>query len=265
MERLNMRFVSFFKLCAVVALLGGCAIHQSEQEKHIAFLSASVTPEKGMTTRDVALRGNLAVEATKGSGADIGMAALMLLNSGSFQKTAAKHDHLEVWMPVSEASEENDAKLKMSKILVNSINKTFVHPYETKLDEATVEDDRFIRINGPSCENWSCIVNGSFPSKTARKWEGNMLKYDHQTLVAGNQCPCYVYEGLSGGFAFYKLIKDYRGNPRFEAQPTSFGGEDFYTRLSANLPDWAYYYVAKQPPGTDMKVPALFNKGKRVN
>ncbi|GAB6142493.1 hypothetical protein JCM14076_32230 [Methylosoma difficile] len=272
-----MKLMALTKWCVLTIILGGCAIHQAEQEKRIAYLSAGVIPEKGMSAKDVLLRGNLAAEAAKGSGAGIGMAALMLLNSVDFQKTAAKHDHLETWMPVSEARDEYEAKLKMSKILENAIFKTFSPPYQAKVDE--IEDEatigvisrgRFIRIDGPGCENWSCKVNATIPSETASISDGTMLKYGHPIL--GQNCPCYVYTGLAGIGGFVKITKEYveQGSinghwHRFESKPISFVGEDFYTRLSANLPDWAYYYVAKQPPNTDMKVPALFNKGKRVN
>jgi hypothetical protein len=210
---LLMKFVSFFKLFSVAALLGGCAIHKAEQEKHIAFLSAGAIPEKGITVRDVVLQGNLAGEAATGSGADIGMAALMLLNSGDFQKTAAKYDHLETWMPISEAKDENEAKLKMSKILENAIFKTFGLPYQAKIDE--IEDEatigaisrgRFIRVDGPGCENWSCKINATIPSETASTSDGTMLKYEHPI---GQLCPCYVYAGLAGIGGFVKITKEY--------------------------------------------------------
>ena len=272
-----MRFVVFLKLGVVVILLGGCAIHKAEQEKNIAFLSAGVTAEKGLSTRDVVLRGNLAGEVANGSGTDIGMAALMLLNSGDFQVKATKQDHLEVWMPVSEASNEKQAKMKMSSILESAINKTFSSPYKTKIDE--IEDiattgaksiGRFIRIDGPGCENWSCRVNATILSEiNVNSSYGDMFKYEHS--IPGQHCPCYVYMGLAGIGGFVKITKEYVEQGvfngywhRFETKPMSFGGEEFYIRLSENLPDWVYYYVAKQPPGTDMKVPALFNKGKRV-
>ncbi|PPD50738.1 MAG: hypothetical protein CTY16_01070 [Methylobacter sp.] len=273
-----MKVMAFLKWSALAVILSGCAVYQAEKQKHIALLSAGAIPDKGVSSKEWLRRGNLGIQAANGTGADMGMAALMLLNSGDFQKAAAKQDHLEAWMPLSEARDEQDAKLKMSRIVENAILRTFDAPYQAKVDEyedeatmGAVSRYRFIRIDGPGCENWSCKAYAPVPSDTASISDGDMLKYDHQ--VSGKPCPCYVYEGLDGGIGgFVKVTKEsveqgsINGHwHRFESKPTSFGGDEFYAKLSANMPDWVFYYVAKKPPETDMIVPALFNKGKRVN
>jgi len=103
-----MKVIAFLKLSALAVILSGCAVYKAEKQKHIALLSAGAIPEKGVSGKEWLRRGNLGAQAANRTGADMGMAALMLLNSVDFQKAAAKQDHLEAWMPLSEARDEQD-------------------------------------------------------------------------------------------------------------------------------------------------------------
>lgn len=257
----------------LTGLLSGCAANQQ-----IAFLSSGVTSNQGISAKNLRSSANLGLQSAIGSGADIVIVSALLLNSSDYQTTVAKYDHLEVWMPLSEAKDKHQAKLKMSAILENAIHKTLAVGYKSRIDEyeneavlGAVNRTRFIRIDGPDCENWSCAAYTTIPSETASQWQGNMIKYAYQAVIAGKQCPCYVYDGLQGGVRFVKILKEHDRQGlisghwhQLESKPNHFGGEAFYSRLSANLPDWVYCYVAKQPVNTTMTVPALFNQGRRL-
>ncbi|PPD43831.1 MAG: hypothetical protein CTY16_12930 [Methylobacter sp.] len=150
----------------LTALLSGCAANQQ-----IAFLSSGVTPNQGISSKNLRRGANLGLQSAIGSGVDITMASALLLNSSDYQTTAAKYDHLEAWMPLSEAKDEHEAKLKMSAILEHAIHKTLAVGYKTRIGEyeneavlGVVNRTRFIRIDGPDCENWSCAAYITIPS-----------------------------------------------------------------------------------------------------
>lgn len=265
------------KLMLLAISASSCAIYTAEQQKQVALISAGVSVNKGLSAKAAILRGNLALEASNASGVGIGVASMLLFNSLDYQKTAASYDHLEAWMPVSEAKDEHEAALLMSQVVENALRKTFTAPYQIKIDEyeniatiGVVDRFRMLRIIGPECENWSCRVLATLPSNTASINEGRMIKYDYPLL--GKPCPCYVYAGLAGILGFEKITQEFAEKGvingvwhRFKTHPIGFGGEDFYTQLSANLPAWVYYYVAKQPPNSTMNAPALFNQGRRID
>lgn len=236
-------------LFVLVTVLYGCA---GINKQNIALMSAGVTAEDGVSAKQVRRAGLLGISAAKGSGLGMGVAAGLLLASSDFQAMAAKDSHLEVWMPLSEAKDEEDAKFKMSEILLNATVKALgemgfkarVDEYSDKSTMGAIETVRILRIDGPGCEKESCLAQGSFPSITASTWVGNLLKYEQQTMIAGKQCPCYAYKELQGGVVLSKVLREYDetggtgGHWRqFElaAFPRSY--EDFYLRLTSNLPD----------------------------
>lgn len=105
-----------FVAVSIASALTACAIHHPP----VALMSVGVKPADGITLQ-TAIRGtNLGLAAARGTGLDVGVASAMLLSSNNgrdFQNFIAKFDHLEVWMPISEAKDEEEAKFKMSKIL----------------------------------------------------------------------------------------------------------------------------------------------------
>lgn len=251
----------------------GCAVHQP----NIAMLSSGLSVPDDVTVKQGLRAANLGLQAATGTGLGLGVAAGQLLNTGDYQKTAAKFNHLEVWMPVSEAKRPDEAKFKMSKLLEEAVRNTILAPYQSKLYEyeniavfGAVDKHRGIRIDGPGCEAWSCIAYVSIPTPTSVTGKkGDMVKYDHPVSKGHIQCPCWVYDEMGGGIAFAKITKEFdeKGSGsgqwhRIESKPADFSNEDFYSLLSRNLPDWAYLYIAVQP---GMEVPAFFNAGFRIN
>ncbi len=275
-----MKHKLFLTLPLVALTLYGCA---GIKKQNIALMSAGVTAENGVSAKQVREASLLGISAARGSGVGMGVAAGLLLASGDFQANAASSTHLEVWMPLSEAKDEEDAKFKMSDILVNATVKALgemgfkarVDEYSNQSTIGIIDTFRILRIDGPGCEKESCLAQGSFPSATASTWMGDMVKYDHQTTIAGKQCPCYAYFELGGYVVLSKVLREYdeKGSTGGHWRRFELGGfpgpnpglnEEFYLRLTANLPDWAFYYHGQSKSNTKGYVSALYNQGKRI-
>jgi hypothetical protein len=266
-------------LLVLVSVLYGCA---GINKQNMALMSAGMTAEDGVSAKQVRKTGLLGLSAAKGNGLGMGVATGLLLASGDFQENAAKYSHLEVWMPLSEAKDDEEAKFKMSDSLLNATIKALgemgfkarVDEYSDKSTMGAIETVRILRIDGPGCEKESCLAQGSFPSATASTWVGDMVKYDHQT-IAGKQCPCYAYFELDGYVVLSKVLREYdeKGSTGGHWRRFELGGfpgpnpglnEEFYLRLPANLPDWAFYYHGQSKSNTNGNSSALYNQGKRI-
>lgn len=273
-----MRIQSFIIFAAVV--LSGCAAPM----KNVAYISLGAAKNPGKISDSTGFRSTqlgLAVVSTSTpggipSGVGIGIAAARLLASENFQTLARKHNHVEVWMPVSEAINESEAQLKMSSLMENAIRKSFQPPYQTKIIEfdnsstvGVVDRFRKILVDGPLCENWSCIVEASIPTSSANQWCGKMIKIDEPGIPGGDEH--YAYSGLEG-IVFAKITKEYDKNGLFaghwhkieSAVAQGFDYEQLFQRISAGLPDWAFLYIAPKSKDNPLAGPALLNKGVKV-
>jgi hypothetical protein len=206
-------------------------------------------------------------------GADIGIAAAaLLLHSGKSKPLHSpdNSNYFRIGMPGSEASDDLEAQIKMGALVEKAIIAS-LHPiYETRIEEY---DDqylfnnlrvRWIRVNGPQCENWSCQVHGPIPTKTALQWEGKITK--NKT----NDKDFYIYRVLSEEtIGFVKITNEYDENKLLSGRQHIVEGkelpdldyEQFFQRVSANLPDWVYFYITQKD-----KWPYTLNKGiKTIN
>ncbi|NOU15803.1 MAG: hypothetical protein HOO92_17870 [Methylococcaceae bacterium] len=104
------------------------------------------------------------------SGAGVGVAvAGLLLSSGSSRPLnyADNSNYLTIGMPISEATDEDDAQIKMGALVEYAIIKALGHDYQSKIIEyddhyafGRTYRPRWILVNGPLCENWSCQALG---------------------------------------------------------------------------------------------------------
>jgi hypothetical protein len=111
------------------------------------------------------------------------------------------------------------------------------------------------RVDGPYCENGSCQVLGPLPTANALQWEGEMVKKQ----VLGKEVYSYnrPFEQTIG---FVKITKEYdkkgalAGSRHFVKgmEVSGFDYQQFFQRVSENLPDWVYFRIAKKgiPPYT---------------
>lgn len=194
-------------------------------------------------------------------GAGIGVATAILLGSSgskSSKNIADNSNYLVVAMPLNEASSEIDAQLKMGGKLENAITKALGTGYQTRLEE--YEDyyafgqtlrPRWLRVNGPLCENWSCQILAPIPTANALQWEGGMTS---KKIASGQEA--YVYKkGLEQEtIGLVKITKEYdkegfiAGKRHYVegAEIPDFDYAQFFQRISENLPEWAYIRVVQK-------------------
>lgn len=207
-------------------------------------------------------------------GAEIGLAAAsLLLKSGTPKhlNIPDNSNYLKIGMPATEANDEIDAQIKMGTLVEKAIIDA-LHPiYETRIEE--YEDHhgiggtlrpRWIRINGPSCEQWSCQIHAPIPTATALQWEGKIQKF------TTNNKTFYAYPVLSEEtIGFVKITKEYDSNKLLSGPIHFVEGieipnldyEQFYQRVSANLPSWVDLCIAQKD-----KWPYTLNRGvKTIN
>jgi hypothetical protein len=207
-------------------------------------------------------------------GAEIGIASVLLLGSGRSKPLVMAHhaNYLTIDMPVSEAENEKSAQLKMGVLVENAIIKSLQPIYQTRIEEyddtymfGRVLRPRWIRVNGPYCENWSCQVHGPIPTANALQWEGEIERIKEPR--DGNYY--YRYSSiLKQTIALVKITKEYdddgflSGSRHFVhgEEVAGFDYEQFFQRISENLPSWVTYHIAIT---NQAKYPYLLINGKK--
>jgi hypothetical protein len=196
---LFMPLKTVFTLGLVALATSGCANVQKPYAQNPYNPNAKIskpvaTPQQqaGKTSDSTAFRAaNLGLAAASrpipgaiSSGSQIGIAAAqLLLGSGTAKSLviADNANYLVVAMPLSEASDEIQAQIKMGAIVESAILKALQPQYQARIEEY---DDhyafgqtlrpRWLRVNGPHCENWSCQIIGPTANQNALQWEGKM-------------------------------------------------------------------------------------------
>ncbi|NOU12728.1 MAG: hypothetical protein HOO92_01995 [Methylococcaceae bacterium] len=205
------------------------------------------------------------------SGAGVGVAvAGLLVNSGSSRPLnyADNSNYLTIGMPISEATDEDEAQIKMGALVEHAIIKALGQDYQTNIVEyddhyafGRIHRPRWLLVNGPLCQNWSCQALGPIPTKNALQWEGKIQK----NITDGKSY--YIYPPLDrqiiglvkiqNDYIKETLTDSYRVLEGIELQ--NFNYEEFFRRISENLPDWVDYHIAISSPVP--KYPYVLNKG----
>jgi len=178
-------------------------------------------------------------------GAGFGIAATaLLLGSGSSNKPI-NGNFIVAGMPLSMASNEQDAKIKLGSIVEKGITLALHPDYQTRIEEY---DDsyafgrtlrpRWLRVDGPLCENWSCQVIAPIPTANAMQWQGDVVQKN------GNW---HYKHPVEQSIAFVKITNEYDKEGGFAGrihfveghELANFDYLDFLSRVSANLPEWA--------------------------
>ncbi|MBF6650664.1 hypothetical protein [Methylobacter sp. BlB1] len=198
------------------------------------------------------------VPGTIPHGAEVGIAAAALLLGGpSGSGIVPDNDnYLLIGMPLTYATDEADAQLKMGALMEKAIIQSLSPEYQTKIEEyddhhsfSKVLRPRWIRVNGPLCENWSCQVTAPIPTQSAGQWEGEIVK------TTNNGREIYWYQNIfREKIGFVKITKEFdksaiiAGSRHFvEGQELSyFDYAGFYQRVSANLPEWVSLVITRK-------------------
>ena len=254
-------------IITTILFISGCATYRPYAQNPFnpyAHVSHTKPVNTGKVSDSKAFRtGNLGLAATSRPipgaiphGAVIGIASALLLGSGNYKPLIAKHHNsIAPLMPVSEAKDEQAAQLKLGALVENAIIKSLQPTYQTRIEEYDDTDMfgnvlrvRWIRVNGPYCENWSCQVTGPIPTANALQWEGEMEKFK------GRHDGKYYYQysfNTNRGIAFVKITKEQNTHALLDgsrhriegAELPGFDYEQFYLRISENLPEWVGFYV----------------------
>jgi len=186
---------------------------------------------------------------------------------------------MPLWMPRSLAKTPLEAQLKLTDIVEQAIAEALPATYRLKPDEwvdkavfGAESSYRILRVDGPSCEQWSCVIQGTLSSLSnpAASFSAKMTEARSAPFIRNAEG---TYR--SRGPAYVELAKiinehDEYGQisgrwHRIKTEPLAdFDYADFYQRLSASLPDWAYIYFGPEYPHNDAGVPYLLNRGNTL-
>jgi len=119
----------------------------------------------------------------------------------------------------------------------------------------------------PYCENWSYQVHGPIPTAKALQWDREMVKKQ----VLGKDVYFY-HRFFDQTIGFVKITKEYDKDGVFAGSRHFVEGievpgvdyEQFFQRISENLPDWVFYYIAPKNKDNPFEGPALLNKGVKT-
>lgn len=188
---------------------------------------------------------------------------------------------MPIWMPESLASDPQDARLKMTAIIeeavVNALPEGYrVKPYEW-VDKAVIgreSSQRVLRVDGPLCEQWSCVMKGSLASheRPEISFSGRMAKVKTPQFVQTGEEWSYRYRGVGGDVYLERITEEYDDKGvisghwhRIKTEPlTDFDHGGFYRRFSAALPEWAYMYIGPKNKFTDAEIPLVLNSGREL-
>lgn len=275
------RIIHCLTLTIAASISAGCA---SKIPNNVAIQSIQFKPSYERLTQSTGWNATgLGLEAasrhipgTAPSGVGLGIMVAKFLASGNFQDVARKSNHLEVWMPSTEARDEEEAKLKMSTLIDAAIQKALAPDYQARIEEyedqstiGIISRFRQYRVNGPLCENWSCIISAPIPTATTHQWTGKMTKISEpkvpffdgryaytgvQNIGFGKITAEHTEEGLTGGH--WRRFED--------GLVQGFDYEAFFQRISANLPEWVYFYLAPRSKDNPVDGPAFLVQGNKL-
>lgn len=177
-------------------------------------------------------------------GAGVGIAATaLLLGSGSSNKPI-NDNFIVASMPLYMASDEQDSKIKLGSIVERHITLALHPDYQARIEE--YEDSyafgrtlrpRWLRVDGPLCENWSCQVIAPIPTANALQWQGDMVQKNGSW---------HYKHPLEQSIAFIKIANEYDKDGFLAGRRHFVDGHElanfdylkFLTRVSSNLPEW---------------------------
>jgi len=244
------------------------------------------TPSSGGLTADtliaLLLREHLLGRATPLPGVpNSAMSAFFVLELFNDQTYLPRHGMwMPVWMPQSLARDALDAQQKLTAIIEQAVAESLPADYRTKpyewSDKAVFGAEssyRMLQVDGPLCEDWSCVIRGSLSSseRPTKSFDARMLRVNTPPFIRESDGSSYQLRGL-GGVALHKVIKEYdeQGSVsghwhRVKTEPLSgFDHATFYRRLSTALPDWAFIYLGPEYAHNQAGIPLVLNRGQEL-
>lgn len=180
------------------------------------------------------------------------------------------------WLPASQAADETAARLKWSEVLEQAAAWALPDGHETEpfewvntSAEGIETTHRALRVNGPLCSDWSCVLEGGFTSQEnpALSEAAAMQRVPTPSVAEHGEAESYL-QTKAVAITFSQVTSQYlevgRGAQwRMEKQPVpGFDHNAFYQRISAELPDWAYIYAGPENPIYATQVPVVLHRGQ---
>lgn len=244
-------------LAIATVAISGCSVNKPYAQNPFnpeARISDSATQNAGSDSR-VSKAADLGLAAASRPipgalphGADIGISSALFLLSGGHKipSEPINKNYVFVDMPLSMASDEEEAKIKLGSIVEKCIMLALPPDYQVKIEEY---DDsyafgrtlrpRWLRVNGPHCENWSCQIIAPIPTANALQWEGDVVRKNEnwryknlpfvQSITLIKISREYDKDGVLAGRRHY--VEGY--------ELVDFDYQNFFRRVSLNLPKWA--------------------------
>ncbi|WP_152486764.1 hypothetical protein [Halopseudomonas pelagia] len=188
---------------------------------------------------------------------------------------------LIAWLPASHAEHELAAQLAWSEIVEQAATRALPQGYETepfewidKSAEGIESTHRVLRVQGPLCLDWSCILDGAFTSREdpTLSLGGQMQRVQTPEVAGHGEAESFTplikahHLTLRRLTAQYLEVGDGQGQwYRMDTQPLAeFDLNAFYQRLSAELPEWAYIFVGSENPLYPPVVPVVLHQGEEL-
>ncbi|MGY4826750.1 hypothetical protein [Stutzerimonas chloritidismutans] len=251
-----------------------------------AEVELEATPSSGGLTADtlnaLLLREHLLGRATPLPGVpNSAMSAFFVLELFNDQTYLPRHGMwMPVWMPQSLARDALDAQQKLTAIIEQAVAESLPADYRTKPYEwsnkaifGAESSYRMLRVDGPLCEDWSCVIRGSLSSTEhpTKSFDAKMVPVDTPPFIRDGDGSSYRLRGL-GGVVLHKVIEEYDEKGavsgywhRVKTEPLSgFDHAAFYRRLSTALPDWAFIYLGPEYEHNQAGIPVVLNRGQEL-
>ncbi|MBS3953558.1 MAG: hypothetical protein KGZ88_11465 [Methylomicrobium sp.] len=242
----------FLLVLTGVAVTSGCTLNKPYAKNpynlYVKLPDDSVTASSGARTSkaiDLALSASSRpIPGAIPHGAGVGIAAAAFLLGSEGTNKPFNGNFLLGSMPITMANSEQEAKIKLGSIIEKAITLALQPEYQVKIEEY---DDtyafgptlrpRWLRVDGPLCENWACQIIAPIPTANALQWEG-----DVHVKNGGWQYKHPVEQSI----AFLKIVNEYDKDGLFNNRRHHVEGYEladfdylnFLTRVSANLPEW---------------------------
>lgn len=184
------------------------------------------------------------------------------------------------WLPASRAENDLAARTAWSEVVEQAAARALPEGYETQpfewIDvspEGKKSAHRVLRVQGPLCLDWSCVLDGAFTSREAPRLnpDGQMQRVQTPQLAGHGEAESYT-PLQANPLSVRRLTAQYLevGNGqsqqyRMETQPLAeFDISAFYLRLSAELPEWAFIFVGSENAVYDPVVPVVLHQGQEL-
>lgn len=180
------------------------------------------------------------------------------------------------WLPASQAADETAAQLKWSQTLEQAAARALPDGYHTEPFEwvntsadGVESTHRVLRVDGPLCSDWSCVLEGGFTSheNPALSSESPMRRVPTPAIAGHGESESFT-QSKAAYMTFNQVTSQYlevgRGAQwRMEKQPVpGFDHNEFYQRLSAELPSWAFVYAGPENPVYQTPIPVVLHEGQ---